>query len=130
MFFNKYPYTDFHELNIDFLLKNYKSLLDSLKDLDSWVETHETEYNALKKAVNDLEDGNWSQEFIDTLISWYKDNIVDIIGEMIKQVYFGLTDDGYFVAYIPTSWNEIQFSTSGYDDFPAGIEYGHLILSY
>ena len=49
---------------------------------------------------------------------------------MVKQVYFGLTDTGYFVAYIPESWNDIIFGTSGLDDFPAGVDYGHLTLTY
>ena len=130
MFFNKYPYTDFHELNLDWLLKKYKGLLDSLTQLDQWIDTHQTEYEELKKAVDDLESGQWSPEFVKTLISWYKNNIIDIIGEMVKQIYFGITDDGYFVAYIPDSWNDIVFGTSGYDDFPTGIDYGHLTLSY
>ena len=57
MFFNKYPYTDFHELNLDFLLKNYKMLLDTLKSLDEWVDKHEKEYRELKKLVDDIENG-------------------------------------------------------------------------
>ena len=130
MFFNKFPYTDFHELNLDFLLTNYKRLLDSLSELDSWVDEHEKEYEALKQMVDDLENGKWSDEFIESLLKWYRDNIVDIIGELIKQVFFGLTDDGYFVAYIPQAWSDITFGTTGLDDFPAGVEYGHLTLSY
>lgn len=130
MFFNQFPYTDFHELNLDFVLKNYKKLLDSLAELDSWVDTHEQEYLVLKQHVDDLENGRWSEDFVNTLINWYKDNIIDIIGEMVKQVYFGLTDTGYFVAYIPESWNDIIFGTSGLDDFPAGVDYGHLTLTY
>lgn len=130
MFFNKFPYTDFHELNLDFLLTNYKRLLDSLSDLDAWIEGHEIEYEQLKQMVDDLEHGKWSDEFIQTLIGWYQTHIIDIIGELVKQVFFGLTDDGYFVAYIPESWNDIIFGTSGLDDFPEGVEYGHLTLSY
>lgn len=130
MFLNGYPYTDFHELNADFLLKNYKRLLDALQNIDSWIDTHEREYNELKHAVDDLEAGNWSAEFVNTLISWYHDNIVDIIGEMVKQVFFGINDQGYFIAYIPESWNDIMFGTTGLDDFPPEIEYGHLTLSY
>ena len=130
MFFNQFPYTDFHELNLDFVLKNYKKLLDALAELDSWVETHEHEYQVLKQQVDDLENGRWSEEFVNTLINWYKTNIIDIIGEMVKQVFFGINDQGYFVAYIPESWNDIIFGTSGLDDFPAGVDYGHLTLSY
>lgn len=130
MFDHKFPYTDFHELNLSFLLTNYKRLLDSLSELDTWVDEHEKEYEALKQMVDDLESGKWSDEFIESLLKWYRDNIVDIIGELIKQVFFGLTDDGYFVAYIPQAWSEITFGTTGLDDFPAGVEYGHLTLSY
>lgn len=126
----KYPRTDFHELNLDFLLENYKKLLDSLVSIDGWIETHEAEYNDLKQQVDDLESGRWSEEFVNTLISWYQDHIVDIIGEMVKQVFFGVNDQGYFVAYIPDSWDDIIFGTSGLDDFPAGVDYGHLTLSY
>lgn len=46
-------------------------------------------------------------------------------------VFFGLTDDGHFVAYIPESWDCIAFGTTGYDQ-PYGCDgvYGRLTLSY
>lgn len=130
MFLNGYPYTDFHELNADFLLKNYKGLLDALRNIDSWIENHENEYNELKKYVEDLEAGRFTPEMIEALRQWTIKNTVDIIGSAIKMVTFGLTDNGYFVAYIPDNWNEVQFGTTGLDDFPVGIDYGHLTLSY
>ena len=51
----------------------------------------------------------------------------NIISEAIKTVYFGLTLDGYFVAYIPESWTQIIFDTGAVYGTP---EYGRLILSY
>lgn len=48
----------------------------------------------------------------------------------MKMVLFGLTDDGYFCAWIPDTWDEIVFNTSGYDIAVGGVEYGHLVLSY
>lgn len=130
MLFNIYPYLNVNDLNLDFILKHVKALIVAVNDLDDWKTAHESEYAALKKSVDDLENGNWSPEFVTTLINWYHDNIVDIIGEMVKQVFFGINDEGYFVAYIPESWNDILFGTTGLDDFPVGIEYGHLTLSY
>lgn len=59
-----------------------------------------------------------------------------IITELIKDyiatmVLFGITEDGYFVAYIPSTWNEIEFNTTGLDTFTdIQPEYGHLVLSY
>ena len=36
--FNKYPYTDFHELNLDWFLEEFKKLTEKVTDLDSTVE--------------------------------------------------------------------------------------------
>lgn len=130
MFFNQYPYINETDLNLDYLLKVYKSLVDGLAEIDGWIENHETEYNELKKAVEDLESGNWSPEFLEALDSYYEENLIEIIGKLIKHVFFGITDSGYFVAYIPESWEDIIFGTSGLDDFPAGVDYGHLTLTY
>lgn len=53
------------------------------------------------------------------------------ISDAIKMVFFGLTDTGYFVAYIPESWEDITFNTTEYDiDVPIMQDYGHLVLSY
>ena len=57
--------------------------------------------------------------------------IENIIKDTIKMVFFGLTDSGYFVAYIPESWEDITFNTTDYDyPDPTNVGYGHLVLSY
>lgn len=59
--------------------------------------------------------------------AWINANMERIISEAIKMVFFGLTEDGYFCAYIPKSWAGIVFDTGavyGNDD------YGCLILEY
>lgn len=43
-FFNKYPYTDFHELNLDFLLASYKSIIDKANEVIDWANNHQIEY--------------------------------------------------------------------------------------
>lgn len=58
---------------------------------------------------------------------WVQDNMERIMSEAIKMVFFGLTDDGYFCAYIPKSWAGIMFDTGAvYTD----DNYGRLILKY
>lgn len=49
----------------------------------------------------------------------------EIISKTMKMVFFGLTDDGYFCAYIPDTWDDIQFDTGMIYGEP---EYGRLIL--
>lgn len=128
--FNQYPYLNLQDLNLDYILKTWKSFSEDISALKAWQAEHEEEYQDLKNAVDNLESGNWTPQFVNTLINWYRDNVIDIIGEMVKQVFFGITDDGYFVAYIPESWDDITFGTTGFDDIVPGMPYGHLTLSY
>ena len=44
LFTNKYPYTDFHELNLDWLLETYQTIIDDINELMSWMNTHKNEY--------------------------------------------------------------------------------------
>lgn len=58
-FMNKYPYTDFHELNADYLLKRLKAIEDTLATLEEkiegevlvWVQEYLAPY---EKKLNDL----------------------------------------------------------------------------
>lgn len=59
--------------------------------------------------------------------AWINEHMEDIISASIKMVFFGLTLDGYFVAYIPDSWSDITFDTPA--DY-SNDNYGRLILSY
>lgn len=131
MFINGYPYTDFHELNADFLVKNYKLLLDSLRQIDSWIEIHQKEYDELQKLVNQIEAGVLPDSVYDKLKAWFVANYKDILGEFIKFISVRLTDDGYIMVSIPDGLHELVFNTTGFDIFtPLQPQYGHLTLSY
>lgn len=130
MWFNQYPYINLNDLNLDWLLKHMKELVAALADLDGWRAEHEKEYEELKKLYDDIVSGNFPEEMKNSLYEWVVANSVSIIGEFIKSVFFNLTDDGYLVAFIPDSWSDIIFGTTGLDTFPVGIDYGHLTLNY
>lgn len=51
-FFNEYPYRDTENLNLDWLLKKYKQILDDVEALKAWRIEHEGEYEALLAEVN------------------------------------------------------------------------------
>lgn len=54
-----------------------------------------------------------------------------IIAEhLAKMIIVGISDAGYIVYYIPESWDDITFNTTGLDIGIAGQEYGKLVLSY
>ena len=78
--------------------------------------------DALKRDVVNI------QTAIDNLDSTAIERIIrDYIATAI---FFGLTENGYFVAYIPESWNDIKFGTTGVDTDVSGAEFGRLVLSY
>lgn len=83
---------------------------------------------ALKATVDRLEQmistGNFPPDYI---YQWANNNLPQIIAGIVKYVVFGLSRDGYFVAYIPESWDFIQFDTimDGKSDL-----FGHLVLRW
>lgn len=62
-----------------------------------------------------------------TITKWIEKNLEFIYTHTIKQIYFGLTKDGYFCAWIPESWDDIMFDTIV---DPASEYYGCLTISY
>lgn len=129
-FFNKYPYLDFHELNLDWILRTVKALMNAVDSLDDWRTEHEAEYEELKALYDQIISGNFPDSVKQAFNTWMQQNALDLVGELVKLVIFNITDDGYFVAYIPESWDDIIFGTTGLDEIIPGYEYGHLILSY
>lgn len=131
MFVNKYNYTDFHELNLTWLIAAVKELLTEVDNLISWKDTHEEEYEQLKELYDQIISGNFPDSVKQAFYDWMTANAADIVGNMVNMVIFNITDDGYFVAYIPESWDEIRFGTTGLDTYSdIQPEYGHLVLSY
>lgn len=128
---HEYPYTDPQRYNDDWLITNIGELVDNVDALLDWKATHEQEYEELKAFQEALIAGDFPEEMEKALIEWCVNNSASIFAELAKMVFFGITDDGYFVAYIPESWEDITFNTTGYDiTIDLMPEYGHLVLSY
>jgi uncharacterized protein Yka (UPF0111/DUF47 family) len=95
-------------------------LCDEMKKLMQEMDDLSEDVTALKKAIADVE--KWIADFNTDFI---KKLVLEYVAESVKQVYFGLSNTGYFVAYIPKSWNELEFDT-----IQEGGLYGHLTLKY
>lgn len=130
--FSKYPYINFSDYNLDWVIETVNELLPRLESLEQWRNDHKAEYEQLLYMVRQIYNGNLTPALRDALTDWLEKNIVDIVADAITtNVYFGLTDSGYFVAYIPESWKDITFRTTGYDITVDLVpEYGHLVLLY
>lgn len=68
------------------------------------------------------------QRWIDNFDTSYAEKIIaDYLATMI---FVEITDAGYFVYYIPESWKDISFNTTGLDTIIPETDYGRLVLNY
>lgn len=65
----------------------------------------------LMEQFEDFIDGGYEKYYEAQIQAWLEAHMEEIISNAIKMVFFGLNQDGYFVAYIPDSWSEIIFDT-------------------
>lgn len=53
-FLNKYPYTDFHELNLDWIISALREIQDSYSGIIEWIENDAQNYNNLLGSITEL----------------------------------------------------------------------------
>lgn len=122
--FNEFPYTDFHELNLDWILSKIKEFDEKMSELISNEDELTDEFENLLKEYNELKNYVYSQ--------FTKANIEDVIEKHISTMIFvEISDSGHIIYNIPESWEDITFKTSNYDVIiPDFDKFGHLILFY
>ena len=131
MLFSKYPYHNFSDYNLDWIINTVNEYIQKVDSLEDWKSEHELEYLELKRIYDDLINGRFNDKVKNAFYKWMEQNALDIVGKLATTVFFGLTDSGHFVAYIPESWDDITFKTTEYDySVPCFDEYGHLVLIY
>lgn len=91
------------------------------------IETLKSEILIVQQQLEKFINGDYTNKYIESLANWIDNNLQQLVGRIVKYVFFGLTDDGYFVAYIPQSWDFINFDTIIQPENPL---YGHLLLQW
>lgn len=130
MAFFEFPHTRTYDSDLGWLIKSVKQLIDCCEEMTEWKEQHADEYQQLKDLYDAVMAGRFPPSIVSAFNLWMQNNGLDLVGHLVKSVYFGLTDTGYFVAYIPESWADIIFNTTGLDiSIALEPEYGHLVLS-
>lgn len=82
---------------------------------------------ALEAEFEEFKESGFEDYYLAQIEQWINDNLETIFHLLIKQVFFGINDQGYFVAYVPESWSDIEFDTGMvYGQY----DYGRLILRY
>ena len=97
-------------------------VVDYLNHMLDDVNNVITDYNALKNELAEIQKwiNNFSTSYLEKLIA----------EKIATMIFVEISDAGYIIYYIPDTWNDITFNTTGLDMIIDGKDYGHLVLSY
>lgn len=131
MAYFEFPHTRSYEGDLGYIIKHMTKLIDDYNQIKDDQDAINKKFAEIEKLWNDILAGDFPESLKQAFYNWMQENAANIVARLIKNVFFGLTDSGYFCAWIPDSWQDITFKTSGYDiNVPLMPEYGHLILLY
>lgn len=130
MSFFEFPHTRTYDSDLGWIIKDTHSLDEAVEAIEQWIIDTQPTINDLKNLYIQITTGNLPEGMKEGIRIWMENNAINLVGELVKMVIFNITDDGYFVAYIPESWSDIIFNTTGLDITISGYDYGHLVLSY
>lgn len=104
-----------------------QQLIDQYGSTDSQIQKNTEAIEELEELFTQFQESGFDDYYEQQVIKWIGDNIEILYQQLAKQVFFGLTSDGYFCAYVPDSWSDITFDTGAV----FGTEtYGRLILRF
>lgn len=120
--------------DVDTAEQRYHLLCEQLHKLICYIDYVGDKVNIDHEALEELKEqfqkfieSGFEDYYIEQIYKWIDEHMEELISRAIKQVYFGLTMDGYFVAYVPDSWNDITFDTGA---VYKRSDYGRLILRF
>ena len=93
---------------INNMIENQKEFSDELAELKS-------ELGVIQKWIDDF-DTSYAEEIIKQ--------------DLATMIFVEISDAGYIIYYIPESWKDIKFETTGLDIDITDTEYGRLVLNY
>ena len=105
------------------VVSKLNELIEKYASFDDMVEEIQSAIDALQKQIDEFD-----TTYIEKLI---KDKLANMI-------YVWISDAGYIIYYVPESWDDITFNTTGLDiqneqladnGHVANYEYGRLVLS-
>ena len=90
-----------------------------IEDDNQFIEELQELQEALAEVQNIID--NFDTEYAEKIIGSY----------LATMIFVWLSDAGYIMYTIPSSWDNIEFNTTGLDiTLDMQPEYGHLVLSY
>lgn len=127
MSFFEFPHTRTYDSDLGWLIAEMKKIMDESSASSEWKAQVDAKLTELENYINDLNSGDFSNGFEEGLASWISTSLPVLLSQFVKFIQFGITNTGYFCAYIPDHWDFISFDTISDGESPL---FGHLILMY
>ena len=101
-------------------------MVGDLNQLNEWQQAQDEVMALLEQKVDDFIAGGYKEDFYEYAQAWLTDNIEQALARATRYVFFGLTEDGYFCAYVPAMWAFVFDTDVNYDS----ENYGRLEIIY
>lgn len=115
---------------VDYLnnvIQNQTAMYETIVQHGTNITTLQQQVALIQDELQKFINGDYTNLYIQSLANWIDNNLQELVGRVVKYIFFGLTDDGYFCAYIPSAWQWISFDTIVNPNDPM---YGHLLLHW
>lgn len=109
------------------VIENLNKQGQNVNDLMAFYIQLKARVDALENEVDAIKNGEYVHLYLDSIVNWIDANLQQLVSRIVKFVCFGLSDDGYFTAYIPATWAFLSFDTVATYDDP---DYGKLIIQW
>lgn len=104
-----------------------QGLIDNYASTDSQIQKNTDDIKELQDKFQQFVEHGFDEYYEQQVIEWISQHIGVLYEQLARQVFFGLTSDGHFCAYVPDSWSDITFDTGA---VYGTQEYGRLILRF
>lgn len=115
------------EQRIHLICENLHKLACYADLLGDKVCFNRKDIDKLFREFTEFKEHGFEDYYLEQIEKWINDNLEKVMHLLIRNVFFGLNLEGYFVAYVPESWSEIIFDTGM--DYSLNT-YGRLILRF
>lgn len=110
---------------INDIIDNQKEMAGQITKNANDIAELQKEMELVMSELEKVKNGDYVSLYIDALASWIDNNLQQLVARTVKYVFFGLTANGYFAAYVPPAWDFIGWDTIMEPENPM---YGHLVM--
>lgn len=116
------------EQRMKWLSKEWDRIEHYLLDLCNQTNQNTEDIEELQEQFQEFKDHGFDDYYREMLERWITEHFADIIETAIQVLFFGLTEDGYFCAYVPKNWSKYMVFDTGATYGTS--DYGCLKISY